>query len=158
MTGFKFLIWLLVFFGVIFTANIIMMTFAFNSHPGLVTQTPYKDAKEYNNDLEEAEMQKQSGWKLKITHLPKKVIDDYFSVKISYPKSALPPKSVTVKFIRPALAGHDFSYDLFHRGDNIYAADIKFKIDGVWNVLVTAHTVKLKKYYLKSRLVIEHES
>lgn len=156
MTGKKVLFWFLGFFGVIMSVNIFMLTLAFSTHPGLVTENPYKDAKSYNKGRLAAIDQQNSGWKISTVHIPKTIISDHFDTKVTYPKDALPPKSVKVTFMRPALVGHDLTFDLFHRGDYIFTAPIDLKMDGVWNILVTVETVKGKKYFSKSRLVIEH--
>jgi nitrogen fixation protein FixH len=156
MTGFKFGMWLFGFFGTIFTVNFIMMTFAFSSHPGQVSENPYRDAKAYNKQYEAAQEQKKSGWKINITHLPTTVKGDQFSAKVTYPASALPPLFVKVTFKRPALTGYDLNVVLFHQGDHIYSAPTEFKMDGVWNILVTVETTDKVKYYAESRLVIEH--
>ncbi len=66
-TGTHFLIFIIGFFTVVISANVIMAYFAIDTFPGLETEDAYRKGRDYNQTLEAARLQETLGWRDEIS-------------------------------------------------------------------------------------------
>jgi len=64
ITGKTVLVWLLCFFGVIFTANGVFIYFALGSFPGVVVNSSYEAGQTYNREIAAAKAQADLKWQV----------------------------------------------------------------------------------------------
>ncbi len=67
LTGFKVLLILVAFFGIVFAINGVMMYVAIDTFPGLATESSYEAGRRFNKDIAAARAQVESGWKADLT-------------------------------------------------------------------------------------------
>ena len=63
VTGKHVLIGFVLFFGIIFVSNAVMITLAVKTFPGLQSKSAYKAGRNYNQQIEQAVDQQQLGWR-----------------------------------------------------------------------------------------------
>ena len=139
-TGKRILIWFVGFFLVVFSANGIMTYFALKTWTGVETENAYVKGLNYNQELDKANAQQQSGWNIDISGTPK-ITEGRFEITLTRPKESLPPSEVTATFIRAVTEGYDQQIPLSHNGGDVYGADIKLPLVGQWNVLVVVKSL-----------------
>lgn len=64
ITGKTVLVWLLAFFGVIFTANAVFIYLALGSFPGVVVESSYEAGQAYNEEIAAAKAQADLNWQV----------------------------------------------------------------------------------------------
>ena len=64
ITGKTVLVWLLAFFGVIFTANAVFIYLALGSFPGVVVESSYEAGQAYNQEIAAAKAQADLNWQV----------------------------------------------------------------------------------------------
>ncbi len=154
LTGKKVLAWFIGFFLVVFTANGIMAYFALNTWTGLETENSYVKGLNYNNEIENARTQEQSGWDINISTKPE-MTEGRFEITLSRPEDSLPPADVSAHFIRAVVEGHDQEIKLTHTGNGIYGATVKLPLSGQWNVLIVVKSQNNLIFKQKDWLVVK---
>jgi nitrogen fixation protein FixH len=132
------------FFVVIALMNAVMITIAFRTHTGLVTEHPYEKGIAYNQTIEAAAKQAALGWSSTIAYAEGKL---RFAVK-DKAGAALSPEKTTANFMRPTQDGMDFSVVL-----NEGEAAVTFPAKGLWEVRVNS-IIRGIHYQQTQRLVI----
>lgn len=120
-----------IFFVFLAIINGIMVTLAFDSFSGLVTEHPYEKGIAYNKVVEAAKKQAALGWHGRVS---------YENNAITYTltdatKKPMVTKKATAYFSRPTQAGMDFSVPL--TGET---TAVTFPAQGLWEVRVVAET------------------
>ncbi len=67
LTGFKVLLLLIAFFGIVFAVNGYMMYTAIDTFPGLATESTYEAGRRFPKDIAAAKAQAESGWTAELT-------------------------------------------------------------------------------------------
>jgi len=133
-TGRHFLIYMLLFFGVVTIVNIIFITKAIQSNSGVVTENPYEVGLVYNKILDAHEKQKALGWKGMTAVEQKNILVYTLADKTGAPISGA---DVRVKMLRPVQKGYDFSVAMTEGRSGRYTAKIDVPVKGAWNAHVS---------------------
>lgn len=153
-TGKRILIWFVGFFLVVFSVNGIMAYFALKTWTGLATQNSYVKGINYNEEIENAAMQQNSGWSIAISGNPE-MREDRFEITLTRPEESLPPAEVTATFIRAVTEGYDQQITLSHNGGGIYGADVKLPLAGQWDVLVVVKSQNNLIFKLEDKILVK---
>lgn len=153
-TGKKALLWAFGFFGIIFTVNGIMATIALGTWGGLDTPDAYRKGLYYNEELAAASVQKSSGWKISLSHIPTAIQGDRLDVKIIWPENDLPPAKVTAMITRPVTNAHDQKVFLTQTGTGVYTTPVKLPQAGQWNITVHVKRVNGDLYQLQEKIFV----
>ncbi|PCI33420.1 MAG: hypothetical protein COB54_03710 [Alphaproteobacteria bacterium] len=156
-TGKKALMWIVGFFLVIFTVNAIMTTIAIGTWGGLETKDAYKKGLYYNDEIAAAEVQKNSGWDISLSHGPTRLTGDRIDVAITWPVSDLPPAKVVALVGRAVTDVHDQRIILTKTGSSIYSAPVTLPAAGQWNITILVKQANGPVYQLKEKIIIEAE-
>ncbi len=133
------------FFTFIAVVNIFMVSLAFKTFSGLVTDNAYKKGIEYNKVIAAAQNQERLGWNGTIKTNSNRIsfiLTDKNGIEIK-------PEKVTASFSRPSKAGMDFSQAI-QQGDNY----INFPLNGLWEVTINAY-YNDNHYQKIQRMVVE---
>ncbi|GEQ97886.1 RdxH [Iodidimonas gelatinilytica] len=112
------------FFGLVFGANLIMMTFAAKTYDGVQEEDAYRKGRDYNDILAQARQQHDLGWQVAFDHeqlgsaLEQKVTAR-FADKQGNPLDGL---TVSALFFSQVEADHDERIGLAGLGDGRYEA------------------------------------
>ena len=66
LTGKHVLIGFVLFFGIILSSNVVMISLAVNTFPGLQSKSAYKAGRNYNAIIAQADQQKNLGWQVTV--------------------------------------------------------------------------------------------
>jgi len=152
-TGKRILIWFVSFFLVVFLANGIMTYFALNTWTGLTTDNAYVKGLNYNDEIENAKIQSESGWEATITSKPSGT-KGRIEVNLSRPTESLPPALITAHFIRAVQEGYDQEIILTHTGNGIYAAPVNLPLSGQWDVLIVVKSQNNRIFKVKDWILV----
>jgi len=117
------------FFAVVALMNGIMITLAFRTHTGTVTEHPYEKGLAYNQVVKAAETQAALGWKAQIAYTDGMLC---FALRDAH-HHPLTVDSATATITRPTREGMDFTQRL--TGEK---TPLTFPAKGVWDVRVNA--------------------
>lgn len=155
ISGWHVLAGFICFFLTVFTANGIMTYFALGTWQGVQTEDAYVKGLNYNRQLEQAQNQQDSQWKITFDRLPRMQNGDRVSVAIEHPEGNVALSSVAAEFIRPVERGYDFTVELAHQGDQVYAAPVTFPLKGNWKARVTVKVAGGDEIFLTDRMEIK---
>ncbi len=125
--------------AVIITANLVMMTFAYKTSPGLVVEDYYEKGKNYNKSLEKLAAQEALGWDADLSLPDKSVAGEKTSyvLAVADNKGAfVEADTVEIFAYRPSDVKEDFSLSMNKISEGKYAAHITFPLPGVWDIVV----------------------
>lgn len=124
---------------VIVTVNIVMITVAFKSSPGLVVDDYYEKGKNYNKSIEKMAAQKALAWDVHLS-VPERLevgqITSYGLTISDSSRAALSADKVEIYAFRPSDVAADFSVQMIPQGAGRYAVDLMFPLPGVWDLIV----------------------
>lgn len=144
------------FFLVIFAANGVLVYFALDSWSGLETENPYERGIAYNQDIERARLQDESGIDVSINILPQRDRVIGVNVKVlDADKKPLTGKKLTIRFFRPAKEGFDQIPNIFENTPGDYSGQAQLPLPGVWDLKLEIHDGDKKLYQTKSRLEVK---
>ncbi|MDT8316968.1 MAG: FixH family protein [bacterium] len=130
---------LIAMMAIIVTVNIIMITVAFKTSPGLVVDDYYEKGKNYNKSLEKMAAQKALGWDAHLSSPEKIEVAEktgFGLTIIDRSKSPLSVDKVEVFAFRPSDAAADFSAQMILKAEGEYGGDLLFPLPGVWDLIV----------------------
>lgn len=153
-TGKRILAWFIGFFLVVFSANGIMTYFALETWTGLETEDSYVKGLNYNQEIENARVQNESGWNVSIAQMPE-TVDGRFEIQITRPKESFPPTQVKATFIRTVIEGYDQEVTLSHLGNGLYGAPVKLPLIGQWDVLVVVESQNMPIFKLRDWFLVK---
>ncbi len=131
--------WLFVaFFGLVFTANGVMVYIATSTYTGLETENHFIKGIKYNDSLDGARAQSERGWRVDLgferTEPQKGIVAVTLHDKHG---NLLKDSTVTVRFIRPTMQGHDVELELPYLGEGRYAMPVELPLPGQWDMRLT---------------------
>lgn len=132
-TGRKMLLAMATFFGVIIIANVTMMTFALNTHTGVVVPNSYVASQDFNARIADADAQRQRGWQASFAY-------DAGAATLNIADSAgaaLPGLVITGVIGRPVSEAHDIAVQLAETTPGSYVANVDLG-PGEWQLEATA--------------------
>ena len=126
--------------AVIISANIVMMTFAYKTSPGLVVEDYYEKGKNYNKSLEKIAAENALGWEAELI-IPEGVVAGEatrYSLTV-FNQEGMPVAADKVEFFafRPSDVNSDFSTAMKAETGGGYVATINFPLPGIWDVVVS---------------------
>ncbi|MBL8638855.1 MAG: FixH family protein [Alphaproteobacteria bacterium] len=128
-TGGKFFLWMLGFFGVIFAVNIVFVSVAIKSNPGVVDEHYYERGVNYNETLAQSDYQKSLGWSGVLNRtgdvIQFKLVDRH--------GSPVTGKELSLNMRRPAQAGQDFDVKMVEQSPGVYVGKLGDRPLGIWN-------------------------
>lgn len=156
VTGRRFLIGMILSFGLIFAVNGFFIFKALSTFDGIEIDDAYQRGRAYNKDLAAMEAQKALGWKADlsepvttagVTHLAARFTD----------RAGLPLTGLTVKatFWRPVMIGADQSAAMHEVAPGRYEADFKLGFDGNWIVRLAARGTGNEKFAEETRTFVK---
>lgn len=139
LTGRHVLLFILAFFGVIITVNMIFLTYALRTFPGESMKKSYLQGLHYNDILDERAAQAALGWRAEIVRADRVAGEGVIELQLfdesGAPLSAL---NVTGELRRPAHSRDDRLLSFAHRGEGLYHASAGPLDAGVWALTVQA--------------------
>lgn len=134
--------------SVVIVVNIVMITLALDTFPGLETQDAYRKGIAYNQTIAAADAQAARGWQMAVAVQPRPAdptpatngsrtaeVDATFTDRHGDPIAGL---EVHAYLLRPTNEGNDFDARLDERGSGRYAATLTVPLPGQWDVRVHA--------------------
>lgn len=139
LTGRHVLLFILAFFGVIITVNMVFLTFAMRTFPGESMKKSYLQGLHYNDILEERAAQAALGWRAEIVRAERVAGDGVIELQLFDEAGApLTALRVTGELRRPAHSRDDRPLTFAHRGEGAYRASAGALDAGVWALTVQA--------------------
>lgn len=138
ITGRRFFIWMVSFFGVIAAVNAIFIFMALKTWPGLTTSKAYEEGLSYNKVLEQASAQDALGWHSHVRIGGTTPKGRVLSVKIGGPYGPLDGLTVTAKLSRPIGEGATITTTLTSNGNGQYLSLVRLPALGRWRVTLSA--------------------
>ena len=140
LTGKHVLIGFVLFFGLIFASNAVMISLAVKTFPGLQSKSAYKAGRNYNEQIEQANVQQQLGWRTSVevdeegTGAPH--VRVVFHDKYENPLSDL---TVTGTLQRTVHSFDDVVLEFNKRGNGIYEVSVDGQTHrGQWRLKIEA--------------------
>ena len=130
---------LILMMALIVAVNIVMITIAYRTSPGLVMDDYYEKGKNYNKSIEKIAAQKALGWEAKLSTPERTEVGRITGYGLTIADSAGAPLSadrVEVYAFRPSDAAADFMAQMDLGADGRYAGDLMFPLPGVWDLVV----------------------
>lgn len=123
------------FFGLIFVPNGFFVYFALTSWPGLVSDNAYQEGLKYNQQLSQAEAQRQTGWRSRVEFGAQKIVRVRLQNAAGQPLIGL---AVTLRMRRPTYEGADVVITLADRKNGNYESRRPLEGIGRWRAEVRA--------------------
>ena len=138
---------------VVIAVNIVMITYAIGTFPGLETEDAYQKGLAYNQTLAAARVQEARGWHIDVRYAPRIETVAPAEEAVGAPtahegelvvtvvdKAGKPlyGLDVTAALIRPTRAGFDTSVALQPRAAGEYRGEATLPLAGQWDVRVSA--------------------
>lgn len=120
------------FFLTITAVDVVMITSALESQPGLVTDHAYERGLAYNNVLAAKARQDALGWSVSYGRQ-----DGRLMISIKDRAGALAPDALTLRLLRPSDAGKDRTLDAVAVAPGLYAADLGDAAPGLWQAAIS---------------------
>lgn len=155
ITGKMVLLWMVCFFGVIITVNMVFMYLALNTWPGLTTEDAYKKGLAYNQTLDAAARQTAMGWlstvKADLGTGPDKTITINMTDKARAPLTGL----VVTATVERALGAHETQIiSISESAPGVYSGIMKEPEQGRWLVEITAAGPNNASFRMKHQVMI----
>jgi len=125
--------------SVIVMVNIIMITVAYKTSPGLVVDDYYEKGKNYNKSLEKMAAQKALGWEAVLSAPERTEVGQITRYGVTLADSSRSPLSadkVEIYAFRPSDVSADFVAQMELKAEGQYAGDLMFPLPGVWDLVV----------------------
>lgn len=149
-TGWHMLTIIVLFFGVVISVNMFMVSSALRSWTGLVVENSYVASQQFNEKLLASRTQAALNWTVDLHYE-----DGYlkFSLEDAVGR-VIHPDEVVVELTRPVGIDQDMSLTLI-RAVDVYVAEGVVPT-GVWNALITATIADAAPFEYRARLIVEH--
>ncbi len=156
ITGKHVLFSLVAFFGVILVANVIFISLAVKSFPGVTQEKAYETGLKYNDILAERADQAALGWRAEMTRAERSddgaVVSIRLQDKLGRPLSLL---SVTGELRRPASEDEDALLAFKSAGEGVYTANTSVLSPGAWDLTAIAAGPNDEKFEFAVRVIFE---
>ncbi len=138
------------FFAVVIAVNVVFVTLALRSQPGVITDHAYEKGLAYNKVVDAASAQAALGWQGEISVAEGAGLTRQVTLTLKDKQhKPLVAQQLVLKATRPTQSGLDFEVTV--KGN---AGDITFPELGVWELRAFA-TVQGTPYQIAKRVVIE---
>lgn len=125
--------------AVVVIVNVVMMTLAIKTFPGLETSDAYQKGLAYNQTLAEAREQEARGWTAEVAFAPDaQRKGDLRIVLRDRQGRPLDGFAVAVALARPTVGGHDVAAALAPLGGGAYGAPVTVPLAGQWSLSILA--------------------
>lgn len=127
--------------AVVLLVNITMITIAFVTNPGLVTEDYYEKGQNYEKNIAKIHAARKAlGWTYATNYPTNPVMDkpSHYSFNI-VDKKGLPLSDASVIFYayRPSDVNSDFYVDMIETVSGRYEANINYPLKGLWEITTT---------------------
>lgn len=154
LTGGHVLAMMLAFFAVILTVNLVMMTYAIRTMPGVAAKSAYEASQRFNTELAAIAAQDRRGWQVDIAT---GALETGGRLGVSVRDGAGEPVNGLageVRFERPTDKRLDRTFPLQLRGDGVYAAEIERLVPGQWDLIVEFLRDEARQHVSRRRIVV----
>lgn len=132
--GKKVLFGLLAFFGVVFTADGILIYLGSTSQDGLVTKDYYQQGINYNDVIQAKKRLAELGWTQAVTPPERTGVAPLEIRLVDGDGKPLVGKQVEAELRRPAQKGYDLTFALKEVAPGTYRADVTLPLSGYWDL------------------------
>jgi nitrogen fixation protein FixH len=156
LTGRVVLLALLGFFGTVIAVNVVMMTLAISTMPGMETESPYKAGIGYNAEIGAAH--DQVGRHLRVSGHIERAADGRATVNIEardHSGAPLTNLAFTVRFLRPTDARADRTVAMTERESGVYRGEVVDMSPGLWEVELEAERGSERVFRSTNRITLE---
>ena len=156
VTGRFVLLSLIGFFGVVFAANAIFISFAVRSFPGEQEEKSYFQGLNYNDKIEARERQAELGWRAEVTELRRS--GDALAVVMAFSDAqarGLGGLAIEASLMRPASDADAGAISVEYLGAGSYVLHAPAAASGVWVLTGAAHLGDNEPFKFEKRLVVE---
>ncbi|MCA0400723.1 MAG: FixH family protein [Proteobacteria bacterium] len=153
ITGTHVLVALVAFFAVIFAVNMVMMTLALRTMPGIEVKSAYEASQRFNRELEAAQAQDQLGWQVDVVtaRLKSGVLGVELRDKTGAPLGGL---EVFARIERPTDAKLDQRIKLFVEGPGRYGAEFPPLATGQWLLTIEARQGGARRFLSQRKVLL----
>jgi nitrogen fixation protein FixH len=156
LTGRVVLAALLAFFGTVIAVNVVMMTLAISTMPGIETESPYKAGINYNAEIGAA--QDQFGRHLRVSGHIERAADGHAIVNIeARDRSGAPLTNLafTVRLLRPTDARADRIVAMTEHESGAYRGEAGDVSPGLWEIELEAERGSERIFRSTNRITLE---
>jgi nitrogen fixation protein FixH len=140
LTGRMVLLWILLFFGVIISVNVTMMTLAIRTLPGTDDDNAYADGLAYNQDIAAARAQDARHWQVSArVERDAHGVGNIIVIARDANGAALLGLSFTAVLERPADRRADLSVAMSDRGAGSYRGSVDGLAAGQWELVLEGY-------------------
>ena len=133
---------------VVVAVNVVLVTYAIGTFPGLETEDAYRKGLAHNETLAAAQAQDARGWRVDVRYAPRAqptteaaraVLEGELVITL-LDKAGEPLRDlqVTAAVVRPTRAGFDTRVEMEPRGFGEYRAEVNLPLAGQWDVRISA--------------------
>jgi nitrogen fixation protein FixH len=149
ITGWHVLAGMVLFFTIIISVDVLLMTMAFRSFSGEVASNPYEAGLAYNKTLAEERAQAALGWSTSLQRPSERAVEVTILDRAGRPVSGLAGQ---VQFERPATRNGSHTLAIKGDSDGIYRATVP-EPSGAWDVRFTLSAPDGTPFRVEQRLV-----
>jgi nitrogen fixation protein FixH len=154
LTGRHVLIMVLAFFGVMIAANVIFISAAVKSFPGVAEEKSYFQGLHYNDTLAERTAQSLLGWRAEVSEVTRDGAAGAIVVRMTNANgAALSGLVLTGALKRPTHSTEDQALAFDYLGDGAYRAEIKAFAAGAWDLTARAENSDGDAFDIDARIV-----
>jgi nitrogen fixation protein FixH len=155
LTGGMVLTILIVFFGVVFGVNFLMMTLAIKTLPGTEVESAYAASLAYENEIAAARDQAKRGWAVdaRVERRP----DGAATLRVeAHDKAGLPLPGLTFvgRLERPSDKQFDREVTLAEVGSGVYRGNTTGVLAGAWDLVLEGDQGGARVFLSKNRLML----
>jgi nitrogen fixation protein FixH len=155
VTGRFVLTTLIVFFGVSFAVNAVMMTLAIRTMPGLDVKNGYVASQAMNKDLGAMRLQSERGWKADVTAALKNRIAIVGVNLIEPDGKPVTGLNIVARLAHPAITTADHLASLIEHRPGVYSVEFPNVQAGAWTVLVEAQQNGERVFASRNRVLLK---
>lgn len=148
LTGWHVLAMLIVFFGVIFVVDAVMVTDAYHTFPGEVASSPYEEGLAYDSQLDQQRAQAALGWRMGVGLIGEEI-------RLTATKadnSALTGLRLKARLERPATEEGRRSLLFREVSPGVYSATAG-RLTGAWDIRLSAFDAGRHRFDAERRLI-----
>lgn len=156
ISGRTVLVWLLCFFGVIFTANGIFLYLALGSFPGVVVESSYEAGQAYNKEIAAARAQSELNWQVSSELLRQGDTGGRLTV-VAADADTTPLYGIEIQATlkHPAQEKADIELLLRADGGGRYVSDIAELPAGNWTLVLQIDQDGTRKFKSENRVFVK---
>lgn len=129
--------------AVVIVVNIVFITAAVGTFPGLETTDHYRKGLAYNKDLAAEQAQERRGWQMQFQFQPEGASDSAHRgrLAVQFTDAAGGPLAhldVRADLVRPTRQGYDQALTLSTLGNGRYGGEVALPLPGQWEVRILA--------------------